>query len=205
MQIIYFESASAFRAWLAANHDRTAELWVGFYRKDSGKTGITYAEAVDEALCFGWIDGLKKRVNAESYTHRFTPRKPKSNWSLNNIRRAGELKCLGRMTPAGLKAFEARDPRRSGVYSFENTSRRFDFERKRKFRRNRRAWEFFRNQPPGYQRLAKFWVMSARREATRCRRLARLMDGSEKGLRLGLLTGTAKDTAAKGFRRGATR
>lgn len=197
MNVTFFKSASEFHTWLEANHDRSTELWVGFYKKDSGRAGITYAEAVDEALCFGWIDGLKKRVDAVSYMHRFTPRRPRSNWSLGNIRRVEKLTRLGRMTPAGLKAFAARDPRRSGVYSFENAARRLDAARERRFRANRTAWEFFRAQPPGYQRTATFWVMSAKREDTRWSRLSRLMNDSEKGLRLGIIAGTTKGTAPK--------
>ena len=162
MKVIHFKSAAEFRQWLEANHDRVAELWVGFYKKNSGRTGITYGEAVDEALCFGWIDGLKKRVDELSYTHRFSPRKPRSIWSLINIRRAKELKKLGRMTPAGLKAFEARDPERSGMYSFENRPRKLDAAHERIFRADKKAWAFFQAQPPGYQRTACWWVMSAK-------------------------------------------
>ena len=110
MKIKFFKSSSDFRQWLEANHARVRELWVGFFKKDSGKGGITYAEAVDEALCFGWIDGLKKRVDDLSYAHRFTPRKPKSNWSLTNIRHVERLKQSGRIASAGLKAYAARDP-----------------------------------------------------------------------------------------------
>ena len=123
MNIQFFKSASAFRRWLGANHARVTELWVGFFKKDSGKSGITYAEAVDEALCFGWIDGLKKRVDEFSYTQRFTPRKHRSIWSRVNIQHVARLKKAGRVTPAGLQAFEARDPKKSGVYSFENAAR----------------------------------------------------------------------------------
>jgi len=115
MNVIHFKSPSEFRRWLAKHHHTAAELWVGFYKKDSSRAGITYPAAVDEALCFGWIDGLKKSVDEISYTNRFTPRKSRSTWSLANIRRAGELAKLGRMRRAGLKVFEARDPRRSGI------------------------------------------------------------------------------------------
>ena len=185
----YFKSAADFRQWLEANHAGASELWVGFYRKDSGRGGLTYAEAVDEALCFGWIDGLKKRVDEVSYTHRFTPRKPKSNWSLTNIRHVKRLKKAGRMKPSGLKAFAARETAKSGVYSFENKPRQLSSDLERQFKADQAAWEFFQRQPLGYRRLASFWVMSAKQGATRERRLARLMTDSSQGRRLGLLSG----------------
>ena len=189
MKIKHFKSAAHFHQWLEANHASTTELWVGFSKKDSGKRGITYAEAVDEALCFGWIDGLKKRVDEFSYTHRFTPRKPKSNWSLINIRHAERLKKAGLMRAAGLKAFAAREPAKSGVYSFENVPRQLSPPLERRFKADKAAWEFFQQQPPGYRRVACFWVMSAKQEQTRERRLARLMADSSHGRRLGLLGG----------------
>ena len=195
MKVTFFNSASEFRQWLEANQDKVSELWVGFYKKDSGKTGITYAEAVDEALCFGWIDGIKKRVDDISYMHRFTPRKLKSNWSLTNTRRAEKLKRLGRMQPSGLKKFEARDPRRSGIYSFENRPRKLEDIYEKKFRANQKAWEFFQAQPPGYQRTASWWVMSAKKEATRWRRLASLTDDSAKGRRLVVVADATKKSA----------
>jgi uncharacterized protein YdeI (YjbR/CyaY-like superfamily) len=188
MKIVHFKSATGFRAWLDANHGRVAELWVGFYKKDSGRVGITYSEAVDEALCFGWIDGIKKRVDDLSYTHRFTPRKSKSNWSLVNIRKARELIRLGRMKKAGLEAFERRDPRRSGVYSFENQPRALDPAYVKQFQANAKAWQFFQAQPPGRQRLACWWVQSAKKEETRQKRLAHLIAESAKGRRVGVLS-----------------
>ena len=123
MNIRYFASAAAFRAWLETHHASATELWVGFYKKGSGQGGLTYDEAVDEALCFGWIDGLKKRVDELSYTHRLTPRKPRSTWSLINLDRVKRLIAANRMAPAGLRAYEARDPDRAGLYSFENKPR----------------------------------------------------------------------------------
>jgi uncharacterized protein YdeI (YjbR/CyaY-like superfamily) len=134
VKLKYFKTAADFRAWLESNHASASELRVGFYKKDSGKGGLTYAEAVDEALCFGWIDGIKKRVDEFSYTHRFTPRKPKSNWSLINIRHVERLKKAGRMMPAGLKAFAAREAAKSGVYSFENKPRQLSPELERQFK-----------------------------------------------------------------------
>lgn len=189
MKIRFFKSASDFRQWLDVNHASVHELWVGFFKKDSGKGGITYAEAVDQALCFGWIDGLKKRVDNLSYTHRFTPRKPKSNWSLINIRHFERLKKSGQITPSGLKTYEARDPDRSGAYSFENATRKLALADERRFKTHNTAWEFFQNQPPGYRRTAIWWVISAKKHETRARRLAQLIDDSRNGRRLRLLTG----------------
>lgn len=180
----YFRTAAAFRRWLAANHATERELLVGFYRKASGKPGIGYREAVDEALCHGWIDGIKKRVDDERYTHRFTPRKAGSTWSLINVTRVRELIALGRMAKPGLDAFERRDPRKTGIYSFEQRPSAFDPALERAFRRQRAAWTFFRAQPPGYRRLATYWVMSATQQATRERRLAALVTSSAEGKRM---------------------
>ncbi len=159
-------------------------MWVGFYRKDSGKQGLTYAEAVDQALCYGWIDGVKKRVDEHGYTHRFSPRRSKSVWSTLNIRRARQLKRLGVMQPRGLEAFDKRDPARSGIYSFESRPRRFAPGLERRFKANKKAWAFFRAQPPGYRRLAAFMVMSAKQDETKARRLVRLIEASANQTRL---------------------
>ena len=188
MKVTYLTSPSQFRRWLDRYHDKESELWVGFHKKHSGKPSITYNEALDEALCFGWIDGVRKSVNETSYTIRFTPRKAKSIWSLVNIGHVERLKKLGRMKPSGQKAFAARDEKRSGVYSFENAPRKLDAAYEKKFKANKKAWAFFQSQPPGYQRIARFFVMSAKQEETRLRRLDRLISDSEKGLRVGLIT-----------------
>ena len=192
VKITYFKSAFAFRSWLEVNHARVSELWVGFFKKDSGKGGLTYTEAVDEALCFGWIDGLKKRVDDLSYTHRFTPRKPRSNWSRINIQKVERLKKAGRMTPAGLKAYATRVPERSGVYSFENAPRELAAEEESRFQAEAIAWDFFQRQPPGYRRLAIWWVSSAKKPETRARRLDQLIAESRNGHRLGQVTGSKK-------------
>ena len=192
MKIKYFKSASEFRRWLEVNHGRRYELWVGFYKKDSGKGGLTYAEAVDEALCFGWIDGLKKRVDELSYTHRFTSRKPKSNWSRINIQRVERLQKAGRMTPAGLEAYAAREPERSGVYSFENAPRKLAAADEKQFKSDKTAWEFFQRQPPGYQRLAIWWMVSAKKPETRARRLSHLIAESRNARRIGLVSASNK-------------
>lgn len=182
MNPIFFESPSELRDWLDENHDQAQEIWVGFYKKGSGKLGITYKEALDEALCYGWIDGIRKTVDEERYTNRFTPRKPKSNWSAVNIKRVGELQALGRMKPSGLREFEKREPSR--VYSYETNVRDLDPALEQRFRANPQAWDFFQAQPPSYRRTIQFWVMSAKQEETRLRRLEKLMEASEKGKRL---------------------
>ena len=184
MKPIFFRSASEFRRWLEKHHETTRELWVGFYKKHSGRRGITYAEAVDQALCYGWIDGIKKRVDDEGYTHRFSPRTSKSVWSNINARRAEELTRLGLMQPRGLEAFETRDRGRSGIYSFENRPKTLSPALERRFKGNKKAWLFFQAQPPGYRRVVIFMVMSAKQDETRERRLDRVMKASEKGLRL---------------------
>ncbi len=191
-QIKFFSNQSKFHQWLDKHHDRESELWVGFYKKQSGKPSVTYPEALDEALCYGWIDGVRKSIDEVSYKIRFTPRKAKSTWSLVNTKRVAELKRLGRMRASGLKAFENRDPKRSGIYSFENAPRKLDAVYEKKFQSNKRAWEFFQAQPPGYQRTASWWVMSAKKEETRMRRLATLIGESEKGLRLVMVAASAK-------------
>jgi len=191
VQIKIFNSSAEFRKWLEENHDRATELWLGFYNKRSGKQSLTYRGALDEALCFGWIDGVRKSINETTYTQRFTPRQAKSYWSAVNIRRLDELAKLGRVAPAGVKAFERR-PSDSGKYSFESRQRKLPPAYERQFKAHRAAWQFFRAQAPWYQRTTSFWVVSARREETRQRRLATLIDDSEKGRRLRLLTPKAK-------------
>ncbi|MFN8496519.1 MAG: YdeI/OmpD-associated family protein [Anaerolineae bacterium] len=177
-------SAEDFRAWLAANHATAVELWVGFYSKASGKPSITYPESVDEALCFGWIDGLRKNVDETSYKIRFTPRRANSIWSAVNIKRMGELIEMGRAQPVGLAVFEARDPAKTNLYSSEQRDLRFDDAYESQFRANATAWAFFEAQPASYRRTATWWVMSAKKEETRQKRLAALIEGSARGERL---------------------
>jgi uncharacterized protein YdeI (YjbR/CyaY-like superfamily) len=181
----FFRTPAAFSRWLEKNHDKETELWVGFHRKDSGKPSITWPEAVDEALCWGWIDGVRKRVDETSYTNRFTPRKPTSNWSEINTRRVEALTAQGRMREPGLRAFEARKADRSGVYSFEQRKApKFDPALEKRFRANRAAWTFFEAQPPGYRRIVTWWVISAKREETRASRLEKLILASAEKRRL---------------------
>jgi uncharacterized protein YdeI (YjbR/CyaY-like superfamily) len=186
----FFASTEAFRRWLEAHHREATELWIGFYKVHTGKAGLTYPQAVDEALCFGWIDGLKKRFDDAAFVQRFTPRRTRSIWSDVNTRRVEALRKAGRMEPAGLDAFAARDPKHAGLYSFENRDKLcFDAAAQKRFRAKKKAWAFFEAQPPGYRRTATFWVMSARRDATRERRLAQLIAASARGERLGALSG----------------
>lgn len=187
MQPKFFTSPGKFREWLERNHDTATELLIGFHKKSSGKKSITYAEALDEALCFGWIDGVRKSLNETSYMQRFTPRKPRSIWSNINVKHVERLKREGRMHPAGLAAYERRAPERTGIYSFENAPRELPPEYEKTFRQNKAAWKFFQDQPPGYKRLMIFRTVSAKKEETRLRRLKQLIESSEKGERLGIL------------------
>ena len=180
----FFATPAEFRAWLEEHHAAETELLVGFYKKGSGKPSITWPESVDEALCYGWIDGVRRSLGDDAYTIRFTPRKKRSFWSNVNIRRAGELIAEGRMRPAGLVAFEARTGERSGVYSFEQKDQArvvFSEAQARQFQADAKAWEFFQAQPPWYRRTATWWVISAKKEETRAKRLATLIADSAAG------------------------
>ena len=185
MEPIFFTSPSEFRSWLEHHHESERELLVGFHKKSTGRPSLTWQESVDEALCFGWIDGIRRSVDSERYTIRFTPRKATSVWSNVNTRRAEELIRAGRMRPAGVRAFQARDARRSGVYSFERGAEaQLSEEALAGLRSNPEAWKFWESQPPGYRRQATWWVMSAKLEATRSRRLAALVADSAAGQRI---------------------
>lgn len=189
----FFATPEDWRAWLEKHHDSEPELWVGFYKKGSGRPSITWPESVDEALCFGWIDGVRKGIDAESYVIRFSPRRGGSIWSSYNTRRADELIREKRMHDSGIRAFEKRDPKKSGVYSFEQRENaKFSADHEKVFKRNRAAWSFFQAQPPGYRKVATFYVMSAKREETRARRLATLIQDSASGRRIGILERPAK-------------
>jgi uncharacterized protein YdeI (YjbR/CyaY-like superfamily) len=181
----FFATPEKLREWFVRNHRTARELWVGFYKVGAGRKCVTWPEAVDQALCFGWIDGIRKSVGADSYTNRFTPRTPRSTWSAVNIRRAKELIALGLMTPAGLAAFERRADDRSAIYSYEQRrSAVLDAAAQRQFRQNARAWEFFEGQAPSYRRLTAHWVISAKKPETRARRLERLIRDSAAGQRI---------------------
>ncbi|MGH2784850.1 MAG: YdeI/OmpD-associated family protein [Actinomycetota bacterium] len=183
----FFKSQTAFRAWLERNHDKKSELMIGFYKAASGKGGLTYQQALDEALCFGWIDGVRRGISGEAWEQRWSPRKARSPWSRINIKRAGELRAAGLMHPAGLKAFEQRDRSKDSSYSYENALRTLAPAYEKRFRTDKRAWAFWESQPPGYKRAASWWVMSAKRTETQERRLATLVADSAAGRRIGLL------------------
>jgi uncharacterized protein YdeI (YjbR/CyaY-like superfamily) len=189
MEPAFFATPAELRAWLDTHHETSGELWVGFYKKGSGRPSITWPEAVDEALCFGWIDGVRKGIDGVSYAIRFTPRKPRSIWSAVNVGRVAELTGLGLMRPAGLKAFAGRVEERSGVYAYEQQdAAALDAEDERQFRANSRAWAFFQAQAPWYRRTAIWWVVGAKREETRRKRLATLIADSEGGRTIPQLT-----------------
>ena len=187
----FFDSAADLRRWFDKHHATAAELQVGFYKKALGR-GITYPEALDEALSFGWIDGIRRGIDAESYTIRFTPRRPRSNWSAVNIQRVGVLISQGRMKPPGLKVFHERDERKAAQYSYERELGRLDPALDAALRANQTAASFFDAQPPGYRKTVIAWVMSAKKEETRARRFAHLLERSESGTRIDLLNPNRK-------------
>jgi len=180
----FFKTPSAFRKWLEAHHASAKELWVGFYKKGSGKPSIDWPESVDEALCFGWIDGIRKSIDADSYMIRFTPRKPTSVWSAVNIKNVENLIKEKRMHPAGLKAFAARKENRSGIYSYEQRGPELVEPYLGMLKRNKAAWKFFQAQPPSYRKVMNWWVVSAKQEATRVKRLDKLIEESAQGRRM---------------------
>jgi uncharacterized protein YdeI (YjbR/CyaY-like superfamily) len=182
MEPTFFATPADFRAWLERHHADRRELLVGFYKKGSGRPSITWQESVDEALCFGWIDGVRRSLGDDAYTIRFTPRQARSTWSAVNVRRAQELIEAGRMTPAGLAAFEARGDDRTAIYSYEQRRQAaLDAEQERRFRAVPEAWEWFQARPPSYRRAAIHWVTSAKRPETRERRLRALIEDSAAG------------------------
>jgi uncharacterized protein YdeI (YjbR/CyaY-like superfamily) len=187
-KVKFFKNPSDFRKWFEAHHESETELWVGFYKKDSGKASITWPQSVDEALCFGWIDGIRKNIDEISYKIRFTPRRQRSIWSAVNIKRATELSEQGLMQSAGLKAFAARQENRSGIYAYEQRSAELPDQYAKQLKKNVAAWKFYQAQPPGYRKLVNWWVLSAKREETRLKRLAELIDDSKKQRRLRELT-----------------
>lgn len=193
MEVQFYRTIGELRRWFRAKGKSQTELYIGFYRKDCEKKAVTYAQALDEALCWGWIDGVRKKIDDESYTNRFTPRKTNSIWSLVNVNHVARLTAEGRMQPAGLAAFEARRHDRTGVYSFEQPSVEFDPGQLRVFQSNKDAWAFWKEQPPGYRRVATHWVTSAKRPETRERRLQTLIADSAQGLRLAEASGKKRE------------
>jgi uncharacterized protein YdeI (YjbR/CyaY-like superfamily) len=178
--VTIFESAAEFRRWLEDNHATASELWVGYYKKGVPKTSVTYPESVEEALCFGWIDGLTRRIDDEVYATRFTPRRRTSNWSAANIAKIAELRAAGRMHPAGLRAFEERD-RRKDAYAYETEREQLQSDLLERLQANTDAWAFWQSRSPNYRRGAAYWVMSAKRPETRERRFATLLEESARG------------------------
>jgi uncharacterized protein YdeI (YjbR/CyaY-like superfamily) len=184
----FFASRAEFRSWLEKHHADTKELLVGYHKKGSGRSGITYLESVEEALCFGWIDGVQRSIDGVSYCIRFTPRRERSSWSAVNIQRVEKLKAEGRMHPSGLAAFDRRSKDRSGTYSYEQRhAAELEPAHERRFRANRKAWDYFVAQPGGYRTMAIWWVVSAKKEETRLRRLDMLIEDSARGRAVGPL------------------
>jgi len=184
MKPIFFATPTEWRAWLEKNHADESEVFVGFYKKASGRPTMTWSDSVDQALCFGWIDGVRRSIDETSYYNRFTPRRPTSNWSAINIKKVEELIKQGLMHPAGLAAFEKRSKKRSKTYSYERANAKLDDSHERRFRAHKGAWAFWESQPGGYRRTATWWVISAKREETRERRLATLIEESANGRRV---------------------
>jgi uncharacterized protein YdeI (YjbR/CyaY-like superfamily) len=193
----YFGGPADFRAWLEVHHESESELLVGFHKRDSGRASLTWPESVAEALCFGWIDGVRRRVDDERYTIRFTPRKSSSIWSAVNTKKMRELIDAERAHPAGLRAFERRSEEKSAIYAYENRhSAVLDAESERAFKANKGAWNFFESCPPWYRRTATWRVMSAKRPETRARRLAELIECSAAGRTIPSLS-ISRDPVAK--------
>ena len=184
MQAVFFPHQSDFRKWLQENHTTVTELIVGFYKVDSGKPSLTWSQSVDEALCFGWIDGVRRSIDHESYCIRFTPRKPKSIWSAVNINKIEDLISKGLMQPAGLAAYKKREESNSKIYAYEQASVQFSDDFEIAFQANHKAWDFFKKQAPSYQKLAINWVMSAKQEITQVSRFEKLIKFSEDGKRV---------------------
>ena len=181
MEPIFFANPAAFRKWFEKNHLKEKELVVGFYKTGTGKPTITWPQSVDEALCFGWIDGVRKSIDDESYMIRFTPRKPTSIWSAINIKKIEDLTRQGLMYPAGLEAFRKRSEKKSRVYSYENEPVSLSKPYEKSFKANKKAWEYFQLQPPSYQKVATRWIMTAKQEATQQSRLQTLIADCEAG------------------------
>jgi len=185
---LYFATPAALRAWFKKNHAKAAELLLCYWKVDSGQPSVTWPQSVDEALCVGWIDGVRKRIDDERYTIRFTPRRPGSVWSQVNVKRVPELVAEGRMQPAGLEVFEARGEKHQHGYSFSDRAEQFPPPIEATFRAAASAWSYFEQQPPGYRRAVIHWVTSAKQEATQQKRLATLIEDSAAGRRLGVTT-----------------
>jgi len=181
MEPIFFANQADFRKWLMKNHKKESELIVGFYKVGSGKPNMTWSQSVDEALCFGWIDGVRTSIDKESYQIRFTQRKPASNWSAVNIKKIEELTKQGLMRPAGLASFEKRKEDKSNIYTYENEAAEFPLKFAKQLKANKKAWSYFQSLAPSYKKLSTRWVVSAKQEATQLKRLNQLIADCEKG------------------------
>jgi len=184
MMLLFFPTQNDFRNWLEENHRKETELFVGFYKVDSGKSSITWSQSVDQALCFGWIDGVRKSIDKDSYCIRFTPRKLNSIWSAINIAKVEALISDGLMKEAGLEAFKKKKDHRSGVYSFENEAKKFSEVFENRFKANQSAWDFFSTQPPAYRKMMIHWIMTAKQEVTKLARLDKTIINSGQNKRL---------------------
>lgn len=185
MKFHFFKTPADFRDWLEENHETVPELIVGFYKKGTGKPSITWPESVEQALCFGWIDGVRRTINEEAYSIRFTPRRAASIWSAVNIKKMEELLAAGMVKPMGHAAYEKRKEEKSRIYSFEReTPAEFTKEQEKMFKTNKAAWKFFNDQPPYYKKVMKHLVTSAKQEKTQLARLQKLISSSEKGQRI---------------------
>jgi uncharacterized protein YdeI (YjbR/CyaY-like superfamily) len=182
--VVFFETPAELRAWFEANHETATELWLGYHRKRTGRPSVTWQEVVDQELCFGWIDSVRYSLGDDRSAQRITPRRKGSVWSAVNIKRFQELEMLGRVHPRGREAFERRDEARSRIYAYENRSRGLDERRLATFQESNAAWKFFESQAPWYRKTATYWVMSAKREETRDKRLKALIEYSKKGERI---------------------
>ncbi len=178
MTLLFFETPAAFRKWLTLNHETENELWVGFFKIASGKQSITWSQSVDEALCFGWIDGIRKSIDKDSYTIRFTPRKPNSNWSAINIKKVEELTTKGLMHPSGFVSFQNRKENKQEIYSYENKEISLSKDLEEIFKKNETAWMYFQSLAPSYRKTSIYWVMTAKQHATRIRRLNEIITDS---------------------------
>lgn len=182
--ITYFATPAALQRWLRSNHAKATQLWLGYHKKTTAAPSVTWPESVDEALCVGWIDGIRKRIDDARYTIRFTPRKSGSIWSAVNVSRVAELERQGRMQAAGLAAFAARSQHKTGIYAYEQRSTELDEVYAKQFRRNKVAWAFYQAQAPSYRKVANWWVVSAKQEQTRAKRLAQLIEDSAAGRKI---------------------
>lgn len=181
---IFFKTPEEFRSWLEKNHKIKTELYVGYYKKATGKPTMTWSQSVDEALCFGWIDGIRRSIDKESYCNRFTPRRETSRWSTVNIKKVEELIKSGLMQPAGLQIYNKRKEERSGISSYESEAKQLQEEFESKFKENKTAWEYFSHQAPSYKRTIIHWILSAKQEKTKLARLEKTITESEKQKRV---------------------